>query len=124
MAWQKVPGRLEKFCDWLNEGRKKIGSEKIEKIYEFSFEAHYRLVYIHPWADGNGRMSRLVMNMIQHEAGVVPSIVKKEKMAEYIRSLAEAQDSDDSHPFVEFMMNHHIENILEQIKEYKESMER
>ena len=44
--------------------------------------------------------------------------------AEYIRSLAEAQDSDDSHPFVEFMMNHHIENILEQIKEYKESMER
>ena len=124
MAWQKVPGRLEKFCDWLNEGRKKIGSEKIEKIYEFSFEAHYRLVYIHPWADGNGRMSRLVMNMIQHEAGVVPSIVKKEKGAEYIRSLAEAQDSDDSHPFVEFMMNHHIENILEQIKEYKESMER
>ena len=54
----------------------------------------------------------------------MPSIVKKEKRAEYIRSLAEAQDSDDSHPFVEFMMNHHIENILEQIKEYKESMER
>lgn len=48
----------------------------------------------------------------------------REKRAEYIRSLAEAQDSDDSHPFVEFMMNHHIENILEQIKEYKESMER
>ena len=64
------------------------------------------------------------MNMIQHEAGVVPSIVKKEKRAEYIRSLAEAQDSDDSPPFVEFMMNHHIENILEQIKEDKESMER
>ncbi len=124
MSWQKVPGRLEEFCGWLNAERKKLCPEDAESVYKLSFEAHYRLAYIHPWADGNGRMSRLVMNMMQHEAGVIPSIVKKEKRAEYIKSLAEAQNLGEPDVFIEFMLNHHIENICEQIKEYRESMER
>ncbi|WP_255812305.1 Fic family protein [Treponema denticola] len=32
---------------------------------------------MHPWADGNGRMSRLLMNFIQYEAGIIPSIIKR-----------------------------------------------
>ena len=123
LAWQKVPDRLQAFCDWLNKERKNINKKNIQKIYELSFEAHYRIVSIHPWADGNGRMSRLVMNMIQYEAGVIPSIVKKESRAEYIQSLALSQENDDSSTFVEFMLNHHIENLQKQIAEYKASME-
>lgn len=145
LAWQKVPDRLQAFCNWLNKERKNINKKDIQKIYELSFEAHYRIVSIHPWADacapkeqtsiisnyangalatyGNGRMSRLVMNMIQYEAGCIPSIVKKEKRAEYIQSLALSQENDDSSAFVEFMLNHHIENLQKQIAEYKASME-
>ncbi|MBQ1629383.1 MAG: Fic family protein [Treponema sp.] len=123
LAWQKVPDRLQAFCDWLNKERKNINKKDIQKIYELSFEAHYRIVSIHPWADGNGRMSRLIMNMIQYEAGVIPSIVKKENRAEYIQSLALSQENDDSSTFVEFMLNHHIENLQKQIAEYKASME-
>ena len=123
LAWQKVPDRLQAFCDWLNKERKSINKKDIQKIYELSFEAHYRIVSIHPWADGNGRMSRLIMNMIQYEAGVIPSIVKKENRAEYIQSLALSQENDDSSTFVEFMLNHHIENLQKQIAEYKASME-
>lgn len=122
LAWQKVPDRLQAFCDWLNKERKSINKKDIQKIYELSFEAHYRIVSIHPWADGNGRMSRLIMNMIQYEAGVIPSIVKKENRAEYIQSLALSQEIDDSSTFVEFMLNHHIENLQKQIAEYKASM--
>lgn len=81
MAWQKVPDRLKGFCKWLNEARERIDRGDLESVYRMSFEAHYRMVTIHPWADGNGRMARLVMNMIQREAGVTPSIVKKEKKA-------------------------------------------
>ena len=124
LAWQKVPERLQKFCDWLNEKRAKTDLNDIEKIYELSFEAHYRIVSIHPWADGNGRMSRLIMNMIQYEAGCIPSIVKKEKRAEYIQSLAQSQEKDDSKDFIDFMMNHHIENLQKQIDEYRASMEK
>ena len=123
LAWQKVPDRLQAFCDWLNKERKNINKKDIQKIYELSFEAHYRIVSIHPWADGNGRMSRLIMNMIQYEAGVIPSIVKKESRAEYIQSLALSQENDDSSTFVEFMLNHHMENLQKQIAEYKASME-
>ena len=124
LAWQKVPDRLQAFCDWLNKERKNINKKDIQKIYELSFEAHYRIVSIHPWADGNGRMSRLIMNMIQYEAGVIPSIVKKENRAEYIQSLALSQENDDSSTFVEFMLNHHMENLQKQIAEYKASMEK
>lgn len=123
-AWQKIPEKLQSFCNWLNIEREKIDSKTdLKKIYELSFEVHYRLVSIHPWADGNGRMSRLIMNMIQYEFGVIPSIVKKEKRAEYIQSLAESQETEDSKTFIDFMMNHHIENIVQQIEEYKQSVE-
>lgn len=123
LAWQKVPDRLQKFCDWLNAERKAVDKNDIHKLYELSFEAHYHIVSIHPWADGNGRMSRLVMNMIQYEAGCIPSIVKKEKRAEYIQSLAQSQEKDDSKDFIDFMMNHHVDNLQKQIDEYKASME-
>ena len=122
LAWQKIPEKLQQFCDWLNEERTKTDPNDIEKVYELSFEAHYRLVNIHPWTYGNGRMSRLVMNMIQHETGLIPSIVKKESRAAYIQSLAESQEAENSNKFIDFMFNHHIENLQRQIEEYKHSM--
>lgn len=122
LAWQKVPDRLQKTCDYLNRRRSEIDKNNIEEIYKLSFEAHYLLVSIHPWADGNGRMSRLLMNMIQKEFDVIPSIVKKENRVEYIQSLASSQVKDDMQDFMDFMMNHHIQNLLQQINEYSESL--
>ena len=123
-AWQKIPEKLQSFCNWLNIEREKIDSKTdLKKIYELSFEVHYRLVSIHPWADGNGRISRLIMNMIQYEFGVIPSIVKKEKRAEYIQSLAESQEIDNSKDFLDFMLEHHIENLKKQVEEYRFSIE-
>ena len=122
LAWQKVPDRLQKTCDYLNRRRSEIDKNNIEEIYKLSFEAHYLLVSIHPWADGNGRMSRLLMNMIQKEFDVIPSIVKKENRVEYIQSLASSQVKDDMQDFMDFMMYHHIQNLLQQINEYSESL--
>ena len=124
IAWQKVPFRLEEFCKWINEKRTNLNSMSVTEKYRLSFETHFNLVSIHPWADGNGRMSRLVMNMIQVEAGLIPSIVKKENRADYIKSLSESQDREDSSLFLDFMINHHSENILQQIEEYKKSIGR
>lgn len=123
LSYQKVPSRTEAFCQWLNEERKNIAPDEIEKVYDLSFEAHYRLVEIHPWADGNGRMSRLVMNMIQYEFGVVPSIVKKEKRKQYITALERSEEENCSDKFKDFMLNHHCDNLAKQIVEYGKSME-
>ena len=44
---------------------------------------HGELVKIHPFVDGNGRTSRLVMNLSLMNSGYLPVIVKKEKRLEY-----------------------------------------
>ena len=67
MAFNKVPQKLKEFCDMLNAMRRNHGSMSMQELYEMSFDAHYNLVTIHPWADGNGRMARLLMNWLQFE---------------------------------------------------------
>lgn len=95
----------------------------VGEVYNASFEVHYFLAKIHPWADGNGRMARLLMNLIQREAGVVLSIVKKEKRAEYIESLVKSDEGKEWSAFLNFMLRHHMDNIQEQIRAYRSSME-
>lgn len=123
MSYQKVPEKLRAFCEWLNRQRTYIKYVDTAKVYELSFLAHYNLVTIHPWADGNGRMARLVMNMLQMEYGIVPAIVKKENREEYIKCLAYAQNMGNSSEFVTFMVRHHTENIRKAISEYKSSLD-
>lgn len=80
------------------------------------------LTSIHPWADGNGRMDRLLMNVVKYEKNLVPSIVKKERRAEYIKVISESQDAEDSASLIDFMFNHHVQNLKQQIEEYKRSL--
>lgn len=75
MNWMKVPMKLKDFCEELNKRRKAIDTTDELSIYELSFWAHYELVTIHPWADGNGRTSRLLMNLLQMEYDVLPTKV-------------------------------------------------
>lgn len=124
LAWQKISQRLQQFCDFVNNVRKTTNISNVNEIYKLSFLAHYELASIHPWADGNGRMARLVMNMLQKEFGVILSVVKKENRLEYIQSLSDSQAEDNSKKFIEFMFKHHKENIQQQINEYKISMEK
>ncbi|MBU0765638.1 MAG: Fic family protein, partial [Bacteroidetes bacterium] len=51
----------------IEESRKKtkLTPEFLKTIYQLSFDVHFNLVSIHPWADGNGRTCRLVMNYYQ-----------------------------------------------------------
>jgi Fic family protein len=56
-----------------------------------SFEAHRRLVDIHPFNDGNGRTARLLMNLILLRDGYPPVSVRPEDWLEYIRGLQQAQ---------------------------------
>jgi len=123
LSWQKVPDRLREFCEWLNESIGGLKKGDVDEAYRLSFMAHYILVTIHPWADGNGRMARLVMNIIQREAGVPLSVVHKERRIDYIQHLSDSQVADDSTGFIDFMTEQHIQNISEQIEEYKASVE-
>ena len=87
MAFNKVPQKLKEFCDMLNAMRRNHGSMSMQELYEMSFDAHYNLVTIHPWADGNGRMARLLMNWLQFEFGLIPSRIFSDDKEEYIKAL-------------------------------------
>ena len=119
LAYNKISRAVEDFCRWLNEEIAKVDRTNIAACYRLSFEAHFRLVTIHPWVDGNGRTTRLVMNMIQRQLGLVPSIVRKEDKGEYIQSLVDSRENDDSTIAQDVMLRHHIANLNRRVSQYQ-----
>ena len=119
LAYNKVSQAVENFCSWLNEEILKVDKKDIAACYRLSFEAHFRLVSIHPWVDGNGRTTRLVMNLIQRQLGLVPSIVRKEDNVEYIQSLVDSRENDDSTIAQDVLLRHHIVNLNHRVLQYQ-----
>lgn len=80
----KVPELMQEFMNWLT-------GDNPDHIVKIAADAHYKLVSIHPFSDGNGRTSRLLMNLLLMQEGFPPTIVKKEDRLVYINSLEKAQ---------------------------------
>lgn len=72
---------------------------------------HGELVKIHPFVDGNGRTSRLVMNLSLMNSGYLPVIVKKEKRLEYYNALDKAHTTGDYTDFVKLVNELEIEML-------------
>ena len=81
---RKVPDLMTAFIEWVKN------SKNLHPI-EFASEAHYRLVTIHPFVDGNGRTARLLMNLILLMLGYPPAIIRKRDRLSYIGALEKAQ---------------------------------
>ena len=79
-SYQEVPALFDGFAEWLSESE---GKEAIA----FAAEAHARLVSIHPFRDGNGRVSRLVMNTILLQHGYLPVSIPPIFRHDYISAL-------------------------------------
>ena len=121
LSYLKVPERLAAFCKELNKRRKAIDPSDICAVYDLSFWAHYELVTIHPWADGNGRISRLLMNLLQMEFGVLPVKVLKEDKATYIQALIDTRDKEDIGIFQNCMAELHVQHLKADIDQYLKS---
>ena len=122
LAYQKVPARLAAFCEELNQRRKTIDPADVAAVYDLSFWAHFELVTIHPWADGNGRTSRLLMNLLQWEFDVLPTKVLKEDKAEYIQALIDTRESEDLNVFLDCMVRHHCQHLQADIDQFIKSI--
>jgi Fic family protein len=81
---KKVQDLMDEFFSWLKK------ETKLHAV-ELAAEAHYRLVTIHPFVDGNGRTARLLMNMILMMRGFPPAIIRKNDRLAYIKSLEKPQ---------------------------------
>jgi len=122
MSYLKVPTKLATFCEELNKRRQAINASDIASVYDLSFWAHFELVSIHPWADGNGRTCRLLMNLLQWEFGVLPTKVLKEDKAEYIQALIDAREQEDINIFLDCMARHHCQHLASDIDQYTKTV--
>ncbi|MBT3482741.1 MAG: MerR family transcriptional regulator [Opitutales bacterium] len=93
---RKVPDLMDAFHNWLKT------KPKLHPI-ELAAEAHYRLVTIHPFVDGNGRTARLLMNLILIMQGYPPAFIRKRDRLNYIATLEKAQTGGPKDPFVKLI---------------------
>lgn len=77
---------------------------------------HGELVKIHPFIDGNGRTSRLLMNLDLMNSGYNPVIIKKESRLKYYEALDKAHTTNDYTDFVKLV----TELEVEMLKKYLE----
>ncbi|MEH0153435.1 Fic family protein [Limibacter armeniacum] len=121
MNYSKVPSAVEKLAKHLEEN---INDERLtlEEKINLSFYAHFELVSIHPFYDGNGRTSRLLMNYIQERLGLPMSIVFKEDKLDYIQALEATRENDDLNVFYSFMQEQYKKYLLEEIKRYNDQV--
>jgi Fic family protein len=78
---------------------------------KFAAQLHRRFVFIHPFIDGNGRLSRLLMNTALIQDGYMLAVIPPVLRQEYI-SLLERAHRDDR-PFMDFI----AARVLESEKE-------
>jgi len=76
---------LREFFKWYNKNKKKLHPVELAAL------VHLKFVTIHPFADGNGRISRLMMNFILHKHGYPLLNIPYEKRASYYNALERAQ---------------------------------
>lgn len=86
----------ELMAEFLAELRHKAATLHPAELAAF---AHFRLVSIHPFADGDGRTARLLMNLILEQSGYPPAIIRNEDRLRYINVLEQARMTEDPNLF-------------------------
>lgn len=94
-----VPKQMEDYFIWYNENK-----DTLHPVI-LSAEMHERLVTIHPFIDGNGRTSRLIMNLILLQHGYTVAILKGdvENRLKYYNALEIAQTQNNKHVFIQLI---------------------
>jgi Fic family protein len=111
---EETPALMKDLVEWYN----KAEAEGIMTPIELAALFHYRYIRIHPFEDGNGRISRLIVNYILHRHGYPMIVVKSADKDNYLKALNKCDvitgpiPSDGAHaelsqitPFVDYMSN-------------------
>jgi Fic family protein len=117
VSYDKVPYLVEKLCSQIHQRIEAIQGTK--QILELAFSAHFDLVQVHPWSDGNGRTSRLLMNFIEHFFGQPLTIVRSEHKQEYVESILMSKDNQDLSPIIDFLAKEHLNHLRNEISLYQ-----
>lgn len=118
-GYQKVEGLVNKLCDGI--AQKIITADTVTEKLHICFDAHFDLVTIHPFYDGNGRTSRLLMNYLQEYFHLPLSIVFIEDKAAYFEALQETRKEEDINIFRTFMYNQYAKYLQQEIEKFEQA---
>lgn len=93
-----TPILMGELIAWLREAEEKKELHPVE----LAAQLHYKFVCIHPFDDGNGRISRLLMNYILLKNDLPPVIIKSADKKNYLHALHQA-DAGDREAFVQYI---------------------
>lgn len=88
-SWPLVPGEM---TSWIDEANSL--DPTVLAFPEQLASLHCRFEQIHPFLDGNGRVGRLVLNLILVRLGYPPAIIYKRDRERYLRALQRADDGE------------------------------
>jgi Fic family protein len=80
----KVSDLLDELIDFVNTNPLNLNDIELATIF------HHKLVWIHPFFDGNGRTVRLSMNLLLMRCGFPPAIILKNDRKKYYEALNQA----------------------------------
>jgi len=95
---------LKEFFDWYNQNKNKISPVELAAL------VHLKFVTIHPFSDGNGRISRLMMNFVLKKHGYPMLDIPYIKRTGYYNALERSQVKKDERIFVQWLFRKVIEN--------------
>ena len=110
----QVAIQMEELISWLDSHMDQLHPVVLASI------AHYNMVRIHPFDDGNGRGARLLMNVLLMKHKYLPAIVEQQKRREYLSAL-QSSDGGNLGIFIEFIASSLFktqESIIEVLREY------
>ncbi|MBI2579527.1 MAG: Fic family protein [Candidatus Aenigmarchaeota archaeon] len=95
---------LKEFFNWYNKNKEKLHPVELAAL------VHYRFVSIHPFGDGNGRISRLLMNFILHRYGFPMLDISYKNRDSYYTSLERSQKRKNENIFVQHIIKRYIKD--------------
>lgn len=116
---ESIRGEMEKFGRWLSENSIPAPDAfaSVRGLIAAA-AAHTWFVTVHPFIDGNGRVARLLMNLMLMRYGYPIAVITKEDRLRYYDALEHSQASDLT-PFIVLV----AECIEESLEEYEVAAE-
>ncbi|MDD2216245.1 MAG: Fic family protein [Eubacteriales bacterium] len=99
---ENIDSEIHDLCEWIKTERKQYHPVK------FAALLHKKLVFIHPFKDGNGRVARLLMNTALIQDGFLPALIPPILRSEYISLLEKAHKNDSL--FINFIVERELES--------------